>query len=281
MQALFTDLSAKAAGFVGKVKAGDKVAVAASVMLATGAVLYVASALMGPSDSPKVMTPEQSVIASGVTVDVDGTSVKVTRVTKKDIAGSAATLAAGNVNSPFLKACGEEDTSDETRERSLRWLFSVLLKSTVPAGYGALCIRTESNNAVAIWFPRGKDINFGTLTINGAWEYVWRFSGWSRRGRWPGFGQALQARRQRMMAKHKDAFYYLLTAGAKPGAEGVKGLKAVIKAGVERAQADKQPCYAEATDSVTKSVLESLGFRAVTAESFSLFGVATTVMLKD
>lgn len=64
---------------------------------------------------------------------------------------------------------------------------------------------------VCVFVLAGQQLAYDTLGYNGAWEYIWRFSGWDRRGRFPGYSTLIRIVKERMMAGHEGAYFYLLT----------------------------------------------------------------------
>ncbi len=76
----------------------------------------------------------------------------------------------------------------------------------------------------------GTELDRWTLLWAGGWLYMLRLSGWSRRGRFPGYSSVVTANRQRLMAKHGSAFLYLLSATVRPDvADQALFLAAVIQ----------------------------------------------------
>lgn len=290
--AAFLDTAAGwAEGIVKRAKSGDKVvlAVGAAAAAAT-ALVVVGSFLLAPADGEKHMCEEQKALQlAPTTVTVTGgKAATVARVARADIAAAAGVLAAANKANPLYIACGKESFDEAARERALHWLFSVLLRSTVPSSTGAITLRTtDSNNAVAIWFPRGKTVCSSTLFKVGGWQFVWKYSGWDRRGRIFGYGTAIQAVRSSPghMGGAEGAYFYLLAYGinsAAPAAERQAALDAVVLPVTAKADALKQSCYVEVTLAADIPLFESLGFTVADPEeagpTFRLFDAHVTCL---
>lgn len=269
----------KASAFLDKVKSGDRssvaIAAASSVVVAYG--LF--SLLTRQGDGKKYMSAEQLALADGATVNVAGQKIVVERVTSKDVASSALAIAKGNRTNPLIVACAAEDITDDAREKASQWLYSVLLRSTAPSSSGAICLKSADSTAAAVWFPKGANLDYWPMVLNGGWQYLWKFSGWGRRGRFPGYGEVIQARRQRLLAESaaNKGYYYLLTAGAAAGSDAQ--LQAVVVAVTQQADARKLLCYAEVAEPRLKRALEATGFKLV--EPFALFGVTTYIMMRE
>ncbi|RYG40150.1 hypothetical protein EON68_04575 [archaeon] len=76
--------------------------------------------------------------------------------------------------------------------------------------------------------PRaGIEISLPTLAANGAWQYLCRFSGWERRGRFLGYSEIIRAVKRRVLAGFETSHFYLMTYGLRPSADRAS-LKAVI-----------------------------------------------------
>jgi len=79
--------------------------------------------------------------------------------------------------------------------------------------------------------------------LSGGWQYLWRYSGFDRRGRFPGYSQVINAYRDRLIGKegHQGAYFYLLTYARRPeltATEGAAQLTAVVKPVLERVSAE-------------------------------------------
>lgn len=119
----------------------------------------------------------------------------------------------------------------EKREASLRWLYSVLLRASAPSSTGSIPLQTAGSKAVAVWWSQGTELSLLQVALHGGWKYVWRYSGWDRRGRFPGYSEVISSVRGRLMANHENAFFYLLTYARRPElteAEAKQQLAAVV-----------------------------------------------------
>lgn len=294
----------KAAAFVErlveKAKGGDKAVIAAGAAAAVVGLVVVGSLLLAPGDGEKYMTPEQKALQlAPITVTTGaGKTATVARVDRKAIRDAAGVLAAANKANPLYVAAGKESFDEAARERALHWLFSVLLRATVPSSSGAITLRTTdasaATNAVAIWFPRGKTVDSSTLFKAGGWQFVWKYSGWERRGRIFGYGTAIQAVRSSPghCGGHEGAYFYLLAYGvnaAAPAEDRQAALDAVVLPVTKQADALSQPCYVEVTLSRDIPLFEALGFTVVggaasgdddaaASASFKLFDVGITCL---
>lgn len=125
----------------------------------------------------------------------------------------------------------------ERREKSLRWLYGALLRAVTPSSTGCIPLQTAGGQAVAVWFSKSHDLSPLQVMLAGGWQYVWRYSGWARRGRFPGYAQVISSVRSRLMSAHAGAFFYLLTFARRPElpeAEGRAQLAAVMQPVFER-----------------------------------------------
>lgn len=119
----------------------------------------------------------------------------------------------------------------EKREASLRWLYGVLLRASAPSSTGSIPLQTAGSKAVAVWWSQGTELSLLQVALHGGWKYVWRYSGWDRRGRFPGYSEVISSVRARLMASHENAFFYLLTYARRPElseAEAKQQLAAVV-----------------------------------------------------
>ena len=147
-----------------------------------------------------------------------------------------------------------------------------------------------------------EDVDVGSLLLLGAWQYMFRLSGWERRGRLPGFSSVLTANRHRLMHPHGTSFFHLLSATVRPGVDDaavylaavVQPLCQLVRAvgGLDTLvlhcdthklhfipQADLRgvPCYVEVTQPALVPAYEALGFEAPEPPK-ELFGVPITPM---
>jgi hypothetical protein len=157
--------------------------------------------------------------------------------------------------------------------------------------------------------PTGHESNNWTVLLNGGLSYLWRYSGWQRRGRLPGLGEVTAARRERLTSNLGGAFYYFQVVGVAPSAGDAadEQRRAVVLPALQRVggwpadfrfsygshicrgrsallrlQADALgiPSFAEAVDEGgRRAFFESLGFAAV--EDFTLFGVKVYHMRRN
>jgi hypothetical protein len=106
------------------------------------------------------------------------------------------------------------------------------------------------------------------------------FTGWAKRSRSGDYALAVTARRERLMGG--EAYWYLLLAGALPGAGREERLKEVLRPVLQLADKQKRSCYTEVTDRANVPVLESLGFEVATDhgyyEDMTLFGLSVWLM---
>lgn len=253
-------------------------ALGGGVVVVGGLALY--SWLSAPKTGRKYMNDDQERFAEPFSVAVDGRTIAVQPATPADIASSAACLASANVNEPVLVQCGAETADVAAREGALRWLYGVMLRAALPSSTGSVVLRTAGSEATAVWFPKGGDISTNALANAGAWAYIWKYSGWERRGRFPGYSDAIKLRRHRIMAEHEGAFFYLLTSGVRPDVADARSYHtAVVQPVLDLADALGMPCYVEATSEATRDFFTSLGFAQV--EAFLLFGFIVFPMKRE
>ena len=75
------------------------------------------------------------------------------------------------------------------------------------------------------------------VALNGGLAYMWRYSGWTRRGRFLGYSEVIREVRRRIMRSHGDDYFYLLTYAHHPAlsdADAAAQLAAVVKPVTDR-----------------------------------------------
>lgn len=92
----------------------------------------------------------------------------------------------------------------------------MLLRASAPSSTGSIPLQTAGSKAVAVWWSQGTELSLLQVALHGGWQYVWRYSGWDRRGRFPGYSEVISSVRARIMASHENAFFYLLTYARRP-----------------------------------------------------------------
>lgn len=247
--------------FVGKVKTQEPWVIAVgvtSVVVASG--LFVWNVVLAPADGPKHMNDEQKALAQQSIVTVDSKTYVVRPISRSDISAASQALTEGHRNDKLLIDAASASFTPQRREGAMSWLFSTLLKATIPTSYGAVPLMTVGGEAAAVWLPRGADVSLNALLYHGAWQYFWRYSGWDRRGRFLGYAEACRANRKRIMKAHLGRYLYCLTAGVRAGAPS-SFLSAVIVPATQLADRLGVPCYTELTDPSQRPVFESLGFK--------------------
>jgi len=127
------------------------------------------------------------------------------------------------------------------RLRAEAWLARTFLQALIAPNRGNIILATSGYEAVAVWRTRGalcscgpggslcfchvcsgagsENVDVGSLLLLGAWQYMFRLSGWERRGRLPGFSSVLTANRHRLMHPHGKSFFHLLSATVRPGVD--------------------------------------------------------------
>lgn len=272
-----------------KARSGDALSIAI-VGISLGAAWKLTSYLLSPGDGKKYMNKDQLALSDTKSVKVDsGRSITVRRVFNNDISAASKVLAESANTDPLMLACSSERMDEKAKTKAFSWIFSTLLKASVPSSYGAAPLMSmEKDNepgAVALWFPNGGDVSIPAIAYHGGWAYIPRFSGWSRRGRFPGYSEVIRARRQRLMNGYNNKFYYLLSVAAstKLTTETAKDhVEAVLKPVIERADEQKVPCYAETSSNegtAVRNALENLGFKMI--EPFHLFGATVYIMVRN
>lgn len=135
-------------------------------------------------DQKALLKTERSLGGSG------GETITVSPISTSDHASAASVLASYTSEDPILIACGKQSPSfnREKREASLRWLYGVLLRSVIPSSQGCIPLQANSvssgnkKSAVAVWFSKGAELSLLQIALQGGWQYLWRYSGWDRRG---------------------------------------------------------------------------------------------------
>ena len=83
----------------------------------------------------------------------------------------------------------------------------------------------------------GNDVSLLQVALNGGLSYMWRYSGWTRRGRFLGYSEVIREVRRRIMRSHGDDYFYLLTYAHHPAlsdADAAAQLAAVVKPVTDR-----------------------------------------------
>lgn len=264
-----------------------RVLIVAGAVTAGALALFTAKQVLKARDGEKYLNDDQKALCKKQRVKVaEGVEVDVEPITTRSCSyrPAAECLAASHVEDPMIKACGAESFKPEKREASLRWLYSVLLRASAPSSTGSIPLQTAGSKAVAVWWSQGTELSLLQVALHGGWKYVWRYSGWDRRGRFPGYSEVISSVRGRLMANHENAFFYLLTYARRPElteAEAKQQLAAVVLPVTKRADERGQPCYVEVTNAADVPVFESFGFTARPGEITPLFGVKFTVMTRS
>lgn len=156
--------------------------VAAGVSVAAYVVKVV---FLAPGDGRRYLDDDQGEFVDAFDVATGRGAIKVQRVPTGDVAPAAATLGDYNASTnPMLRAAAREVRptphphsrgahaalpyaqlpplsalsqilDDAARATACRWLYDVMLRSTVPTSYGAIPLQSQDANAVAVWFPKG------------------------------------------------------------------------------------------------------------------------------
>jgi hypothetical protein len=141
---------------------------------------YGAKVVFGARTGPKHCNDDQKAMLKRQEVTVGSETVVVEPITCSKPA--ADTLARYNVDDPMIINCGAEKFPREKREVSLRWLYGVVLRAAIPTSQGCIPLQTAGSKAVAVWFSKGKELSMLQVALQGGWQYLWRYSGWDRRG---------------------------------------------------------------------------------------------------
>ena len=90
----------------------------------------------------------------------------------------------------------------------------------------------------------GNDVSLLQAALNGGLAYMWRYSGWTRRGRFLGYSEVIREVRRRIMRSHGDDYFYLLTYAHHPAlsdADAAAQLAAVVKPVTDRVRSHRKP----------------------------------------
>lgn len=257
---------------------GDKAARAAAIVLGVAAAGFATRWLLLPRDGP--MTSDQLAFADPIVVDTPAGKKRVRRATPADAAGAADTLSYLAQGDPMMVACAAAGMSAAERQQAMRWVQGAVLSVALPSQSGAICLQTERQEAVAIWLPKGGEVDPAQILLAGGWQFSFRYTGWERRGRLDLWSSAVQPRRRRIMAAHAGAFYYLMLAAVRRDAADADAcLRAVVLPVLQRADAQGVPCYYECTDPSLLAPLKSLGFKVV--EDFTFFEVPVAILRRS
>lgn len=275
MNQVFERFSAKAQSIFARARSGDTVVIGGAVLL--GAAIFGLYELSRDAHCARHLTDDQRAFLEPTEVSVRGAKVTVRPVTVRTIKNAAASMAAAYSTDPLVTACEQENMSAAAKRRAETWAATMLLRAVLPAKSGSICLTTENNEAVAIWRTRGAEVDRWSLLFAGGWQYIFRLSGWSRRGRFPGYSRVVTANRQRLMEKHGSEFFYLLSATVRPDViDQTLYLSAVVQPVCDRADAQGLPCFVEVTRSDLVPVYAALGFDAL--EQCDPFGVTVFLM---
>jgi hypothetical protein len=89
----------------------------------------------------------------------------------------------------------------------------------------------------------GNDVSLLQAALNGGLAYMWRYSGWTRRGRFLGYSEVIREVRRRIMRSHGDDYFYLLTYAHHPAlsdADAAAQLAAVVKPVTDRVRSHRK-----------------------------------------
>jgi hypothetical protein len=123
--------------------------------------LIVCRWFLAPKDGKTYMSDDQLAFLNPIDIDTGVTNGKLTRVqrinpsTDKD---NAADVLSNLSNDPMMVACSQETMIPSSRKIAMKWIQNIVLSATLPSSSGAICLRTDSGDAVAVWFPKGKCI---------------------------------------------------------------------------------------------------------------------------
>lgn len=201
-----------------------------------------------------------------------------------------------SVRRPAGAVCSQGMSAKEF-EDALEWLYSMLLRTTVPTHTKFLTLQDDAQTAVAVWVPPGVEVSEWDFIKAGGYAFVWKYAGWQRRQRYLGYGDVVKMRRMRLMRPYDQKYYYLMAFGAKPSSSGAAptatstttttltprltdnaGAVAVVRAVLDQADAAQLPCIVETAVSAEVDLYQSLGFETV--EEFSLFGVVVYMLMR-
>lgn len=129
----------------------------------------------------------------------------------------------------------------------------------------------------------GRDVSFSALVYNGVLSYIFQYSGWDRRGRWLGSGEAIAAIRQRVMSsagRSAGNYYHLLNIGAKKElADRESYLAAVVKPVTERADRTGRPCVVQTCSEEQRDLFQRLGWTL--ADQAALFKTTVFTLVRQ
>eukprot|EP01138_Halocafeteria_seosinensis_P008372 gb/GECG01008555.1/.p1 GENE.gb/GECG01008555.1/~~gb/GECG01008555.1/.p1 ORF type:complete len:313 (+),score=23.04 gb/GECG01008555.1/:1-939(+) len=213
----------------------------------------------------------------------DHSPVSVQRVpeTRKDIKEAAKVFAGWltRSNDPITRACAAKDLNPQQFEGAVQWLFSVLLKETVPVETGCITLEDSKRKAVAVWIPPGYELDEWEFLKSGGYAFLWRFSGWERRMRYLGFGEIVKTRRWRLMKPYQQNYYYLLALGTSEEHLDNPNSAAVVEAVLKQADEAGVPCAVETSKQEAVSFYSRFGFETV--EEFSCFGITVYMLIRN
>ena len=105
------------------------------------------------------MSDDQLAFLNPIDIDTGVTNGKLTRVQRINPStdkNNAAEVLSYLHSDPMMVACSQEQMTPNERKEAMKWIQNVVLSATLPSSTGAICLRTESGDAVSVWFPKGK-----------------------------------------------------------------------------------------------------------------------------
>lgn len=179
----------------------------------------------------------------------------------------------------FSLSLVQQDMTNEQFQNAAYWLFSVLLRDTVPVETGCLTLEDSNRHAVAVWIPPGHELDEWEFLKSGGYAFLWKFSGWERRMRYLGFGEIVKTRRWRVMKPFKQHYFYLLALGTTEQHLDNRYSAAVVESVLKKADEAGLPCAVETSKQEAVTFYSRLGFETV--EEFSCFGITVYMLVRN
>lgn len=261
-----------------------------TALLAAGVLagLAVGISLIPARDGEQYMTEDAKCITQEQSVATSAGAVDVLRVAPSEILQAADTLSSALCQDEVIVACAAESHNASSRSAALKGLYKLVLKACLPSSSGCLCLQSKNKDAIAVWLPKGIELDVAGLALGGGVFALGAFGGWARYGRFWAYSQAVEPRRQRLTAQAPGGYFYLLLNAAAQGcAEGsgaaampsnTGAREAVILPVLQRADVTGVPCFAEVTNVADLPFFTGLGF--ATVDDFTLFGCVILIMMR-
>ncbi|KAH8735778.1 hypothetical protein BGZ61DRAFT_472175 [Ilyonectria robusta] len=155
-----------------------------------------------------------------------------------------------------------DDMADYSDEH--KWKLHVDIMTYMVAGHvykGVVTAIGPDYDAVALWLPPGKNMeDWWTVFRSGMWRLWYQLSPEGRRRYFDEMIPVLNHTKEEVMADRDSECYYLVYLGTKPNARGKGYAGKLIRAMIEKADAENRPVYLESSNELTNAYYAKFGF---------------------